>query len=211
MKIPRMLLGRRGEVKRRVEPIIRAMAGGEPLTEAAFGPLMSIQETRSALMLTNPGRGSGGDEAFHCYTLLYNVMGAMVKGRVKASHFDEAFGWSLGAAWSFVGTLGEAGTVFFLKMPREAFTKEPPPEILRGKPEWYAPFLKAALTHWEVLSQAGTRFAMRAGGEAFEFSRVSFAINQVLADCHVVSEAADVESPAKVHAAILTALARLEN
>ena len=86
MKIPRMLLGQRGEMKRRVEPIIRAMAGGEPLTEAAFGPLMSIQEAPSALILTNPGRGSGGDEAFRCYSPLYSVMDAMVKRRVNASH-----------------------------------------------------------------------------------------------------------------------------
>jgi hypothetical protein len=52
---------------------------------------------------------------------------------------------------------------------------------------------------------------MASGGQAYELSRVSFAINQVLAKCDVVSEAADVESPAKVHAAIRRALARLEN
>jgi hypothetical protein len=211
MEVPQILFGRRSEVKKRVDVIIRTFTKGQPLSTSAFGPLMSTDEAPSALILTNPGRYAGGDDAFHCYALLYGLMEAMMKGRAQDTHFEQAFGWSLEAPWSFVGTVGEAGTMFFLKMPREAFSKEPPPEVLRGKPEWHAPFLKAALTHWDVLTRAGVRFARGAGGQAYGFSRVSFAIYQVLAKCDVVLEAADIETPARTQAAIRTALARLDN
>jgi hypothetical protein len=211
MDIPRLLFGQRGEVRKRVAAVIRAIAGGETLSAERFGPLMSTDDEPDALVLFNPGRGNSGYDAFHCYALLYGLMQAIQKRRVPAHLFDDAFAWSLEAVWSFAGTLGEAGSIFFLQMPREAFTREPPPEILRGKPEWYAPFLKAALLHWQVLEGVGERFASGAGGEARAFSRVCFTLYQVLAKCGVALQSSDVDTPTKARAAVQVGLARLEN
>jgi len=88
--------------------------------------------------------------------------------------------------------------------------REPPPELLRGKPEWYGPYLRAALDHWDALVGEGPRFASAPLGVPKEFTRVTMALGPVLGDCGDVSGPADGDAQAKILAAIHRALAVVE-
>jgi hypothetical protein len=211
MQLPRLFYGKRGEPKSRLAPLIKALQAGARLDSWDFGPTMSSSEAPSASLLLNPGRTGSSNDDFHCYALLYGLMASWQKGSLPRRCFDDAFVWSLREPWAFVGTLGEAGGVFFLKMSRDAFTREPPPELLRGKPEWYGPYLRAALHHWDVLVGEGPRFASAPLGQPKEFTRVAMALGHVLGDCGVVSGPADGDTQAKILAAIHRALAVVES
>ena len=210
MQIPRLFYGKRDETRSRLAPLIKALQAGAQLDTWDFGPTMASAEAPSASFLLNPGRTRTSNDDFHCYALLYGLMEATHKRGLARRYFDEAFVWSLAAPWAFVGTLGEAGGTFFLKMPPAAFTRTPPPELLRGKPEWYGPYLKAVLRHWEVLMAEGPRFADRPFGRPQEFTRVAVALGHVLGDCGVVRSAADGDTPGKILSAVHRALAVVE-
>jgi hypothetical protein len=210
MQIPRLFYGKRAEIKSRFAPLMKELKAGAPLDTLDFGPTMATSDASSASLLVNPGRIGSLSDDFHCYALLYGLMEATHKRGLDRRYFDEAFVWSLSAPWAFVGTLGEAGGVFFLKMPPEAFNRTPPPELLRGKPEWHGPYLRATLRHWDALVREGDRFASAPLGVPKEFTRVAIALGHVLGDCGVVHSAADGDTPGKILAAVHRALAIVE-
>lgn len=204
MLVPRILFGQRGEVKRRVAPLVRAFADGRSAQDLDFGPLMRSAEAPGALFPLNPGPGAAGRADFHCYAFMYGVMEAQTAGKVDRKRFEDAFGWSLEQPWSFLGTLSQVGGLFFLKMDRAAFIKEPAPEALRGRPEWYLPFLSAASRHWQALAVEGSRFPYEPLSSPREFTRSGRPILQVLGELGF----SDVDTSAKVERAIQQALAQ---
>jgi hypothetical protein len=208
MQVPRILLGQRGDVKKRVAPLVRALVGGTHLSQLDFGELMSSAEAPEALFPLNPGRGSTSRADFHCYAFLYGAMEAKTAGKLERERFEDAFAWSLEQPWSFLGTLSQVGALFFVKPDRSAFVKEPPPEALRGRPEWYLPFLSAASRHWQVLAAEGERYTHEPLGAPREFTRDGRPLVQVLRDLGLVKTPADVDTSAKVLRAVQQALAR---
>ena len=207
MQVPKMLLGRCGEVKKRVAPLVKAHIGGKRANELDFGELVNSAEEPSALFPLNPGPGSTRAD-FHCYPLLYGLVEADAAGKLDRQRFEEAFGWSLEQPWSFLGTLSQIGTLFFVKPDRARFIKEPPAEALRGRPEWYLPFLEAAARHWPVLAAEGPRFMHEPSLSPREFTRDGRPLVQVLRELGLVNTPADVDGPAKVLRAIERALAQ---
>jgi hypothetical protein len=209
MQVPRILLGQRGDVKKRVAPLVKAFVGGSSPAELDFGQLMSSAEAPGALFPLNPGRGNSAQADFQCYAFLYGVMEAKTAGKLDRQRYEEAFGWSLEQPWSFLGTLSQVGALFFLKMDRAAFIKEPPPEALRGRPEWYLPFLSATSRHWQVLAAEGERFMHEPQGSPREFTHDARPIVQVLGELGLVKAPGDFDTPAKVFLAVQQALAQL--
>jgi hypothetical protein len=206
-----MLLGQSGEVKKRVAPLVKAFAGGTKASLLDFGELMNSADVPRALFPLNPGRVGSPSSDFHCYAFLYGVMEAKTKGKIDREQFEEAFRWSLERPWSCIGALGEAGSVFFLKMDRAGFVKDPPPEVLRGRPQWYAPFLSAVLRHWPDFAAEAQRFTPAPLGSPREFTRVAYTIAQVLGHMGVVKTSTDVDTSAKVLHAVRKALAQPQN
>ncbi|HYJ07680.1 MAG TPA: hypothetical protein VEX18_01690 [Polyangiaceae bacterium] len=153
--------------------------------------------------------GSDTDD-FHCYALLDGLLEGIGRRGIHRRYFDAAFVWSLRAPWSFVATLGEIGGIFFLKLSPAVFAREPNPELLRGKPEWFGPYLKATLRHWDALVAEGPRFAEAPMGRRHEFDGMTPALGAILGDCGVVRSAADADTPAKILVAIHRALAVIE-
>lgn len=211
MQIPRLFYGTRGETKRRLAPLIKALESGAELETWDFGPTMASSEVPSAALLLNPGRMGSASDDFHCYALLDGLLEGIPKRGIDRRYFDAAFVWSLSAPWSFVGTLGEAGGVFFLKLSPAVFAREPKPELLRGKPEWYGPYLRATLRHWDALVAEGPRFAVAPMGIQREFDGMTPALGAILGDCGVVRNAADGDTPAKILTAIHRALAIIDD
>ncbi|HKY40000.1 MAG TPA: hypothetical protein VJN18_28895 [Polyangiaceae bacterium] len=211
MQIPKLFYGRRGEAKSRLVPIIKALASGAELETWDFGPTMVSSEVPSAALLVNPGRIASDNDDFHCYALLYGLMEATYKRGLDRRYFDDAFAWSLDTPWSFVGTLGEAGGVFILKLSPAAFAREPKPELLRGKPEWYGPYLRATLRHWDALVAEGPRFAEEPMGSRHEFTGMTAPLGAILGDCGVVRNATDGDTSSKILAAIHRALAIIDD
>jgi hypothetical protein len=191
--------------------LVKAFVGGTKPHQLDFGEMMGSAEAPDALFPLNPGRPGSASLDFHCYAFLYGVLEAETKGTADRKRFEEAFGWSMEQAWSFLGTLGEVGTLFFVKMDRAAFIKEPPPEVLRGRPEWYLPFLSAALQHWETLAAEGPRYTPAPLGLPREFTRTGRPIIQVLGHLGLVKTPSDVDTPAKVLQAVRRALAQPQN
>ena len=185
-------------MKKRMAPYVKALRRGARIEALDFGRLMDSHSDANAYLLLNPGRAGSAKKDFHCYALLYAVMDAGNRGTLELPDLDNAFIWSLSSPWSFVGTLGEAGTMFFLKMAREAFTQEPPPEILRGKPEWELPYLKAALRHWDTLAAEGPRYASAPLGVPKEFTAVGHVLTIKLFRAGLAKAPEDVAKPAVV-------------
>jgi hypothetical protein len=188
--------------------LVKAFAGGTEPSSLEFGELMYSADAPDALFPLNPGRAGSASADFHCYAFLYGVLEAKTKGKLAREQFEDAFGWSLGQPWSFWGAWGEAGSVFFLKMDREAFIKEPPPEVLRGRPEWYVPFLSAVLRHWDALAAEGQRYTPAPLASPRGFTRVAHTIAQVLGHMGIVKTATDVDTSAKLLHAVQVALAQ---
>jgi hypothetical protein len=215
MQVPRMLLGRQGEVTKRVAPLVKAFVRGTQPSLLDFGELMSSAEAPRALFPLNPGRSGGPSADFHCYAFLWGVLAAETKGKVNRERCEEAFGWSLEQPWSFLGTLSQVGTFFFVKVDRAGFVKEPPPEVLRvltrGRPEWYLPFLMATLRHWGVLAAEGQRYTPAPLGLPREFTSVAHPIISVLGHMGLVKSPADVDTSEKVLRAVQRAVAHPPN
>jgi hypothetical protein len=104
-----------------------------------------------------------------------------------------------------------AGISFFIKMPREAFTREPPLEILRGKPEWYGPYLRATWRYWDELSAQGPRFAREPMASRDEFTGLVSTIAHVLGDLGVVKSWADMDTPGKIFEGVHRALTSIDS
>jgi hypothetical protein len=210
MQIPQLLYGRRGETKRRLAPLIKALERGKELETLVFGPTMASSAVPSAALLLNSGRMGSDSDDFHCYALLDGLLEGIGRRGTHRRYFDAAFVWSLGVPWAFVATLGEIGGIFFLKLSPAAFAREPNPELLRGKPEWFGPYLKATLRHWDALVAEGARFADAPLGRRREFTGISPALDRILWDSGVVHSPAEADTPAKILAAIHRALAVIE-
>lgn len=71
MQVPRMLLGRQAEIKKRVAPLVMAFASGTEPRLLDFGELMNSAEAPGALFPLNPGRVGGSSIDFHCYAFLW--------------------------------------------------------------------------------------------------------------------------------------------
>jgi len=215
MQVPRMLLGRQGEVTKRVAPLVKAFMRGAKPSSLDFGEFMSSAEAPDAFFPLNPGRTESPSSDFHCYAFLWGVMMAKAGDKLGRQQFEEAFGWSLEQPWSFLGTLGQAGQLFFVKADRAGFVREPPPEVLhelmRGRSDWYLPFLSAALRHWEILAAEGERYPHEPLGSSREFTRQSRPIVLILRELGLVKTPADIDTPAKVRHAVQLAVAQPPN
>ncbi len=212
MQVPRMLFGRQGEVRKRVAPLVKAFVGGAEPSSLDFGEMMSSAEAPAALFPLNPGRTDSHTPDFHCYAFLWGVLEAKTKRKIDRKHLELAFGWSLEEPWSFLGTLSQVGTLFFVKGDRSGFVKPPPPEVLReferGRPEWYLPSLSAALRHWDTLAAEGQRYTPAPATMPRDFTRAGHPVIEVLADLGFVRSPADVDTRAKVLGLVQQAVMR---
>jgi hypothetical protein len=210
-----MLLGRQGEVTKRVAPLLKAFVRGAKPNSLDFGEFMSSAEEPGAYFALNPSRTGSPSQDFHCYAFLWGLMKAGTAGKVDRFRSEEAFGWSLENPWSFLGTLSQVGTLFFVKVDPAGLVKPPPLEVLRermrGRPEWYRPFLSAVLRHWDVLAAEGQRYTPAPFTAPREFTRVAGPIINVLADLGLVKTPADIDTPAKVLHAVQLAVAQRQN
>lgn len=215
MQIPRIFLGSEREVSRRVAPLVNAFVRGAEPGSLEFGELMSSAEAPQASLSLNPGRAHSPTVDFHCYAFLWGVQEAKSKKKLDRKRMDLAFGWSLDEPWSFLGTLSQVGTLFFAKVDRAGFVKPPPEEVLRelehGRPEWYRPFLSAALRHFDVLAAEGQRYTPAPSVSPRDFTRAGRPIIEVLADLGLVKEPDDVDTSEKVRRAIEQATMQSHN
>lgn len=210
MQVPRILLGREGEVKRRLSPLVNAFVRGAEPSSLDFGDSMSSADAPSAYFPLNPGRNGSPTLDFHCYAFLWGLMLAKTKHKLERKRMESAFAWSLEQPWSFVGALSQVGTLFFVKADRAGFIKPPPPDVLRelerGRPEWYRPFLAATLRHWDALAAEGPRYPPAPGVSPREFTLAGRPIINVLAELGFVKTPEDVDTSAKVLSAVRRAV-----
>jgi hypothetical protein len=181
MEIPKMFYGQQKEVRARTLKLVKQFEKGAPVESLDFGEMMDTFEVRDAgiwgrsdgypLLLLDSSKplGSHIDE-FHCYAFFAEVFRLVVTRRSDDSRWnsrwEEAFGWSLHEPWRLLGVAGQSGKSFFYRANRTV-APNAPEDAVRGRPEWYGPYLRATLKSWDILEGEGPRYDFASQGRLF--------------------------------------------
>jgi hypothetical protein len=218
MEIPKMFYGQQKEVRARARKLVKQFEKGAPVESLDFGEMMDTFEVRDAgiwgrsdgypLLLIDPDRSLASHiDEFHCYSFFREI--ALGKNRFVDPRWDagldKAFGWSLQAPWRLLGIAGQVGSAFLLT-PRKGLPADPE-DLPRGKSEWYAPFLRAALNFWDVLEAEGPRYNFM-GGRLFSMTPTS--ILHVVGQLGITSDDNPLSTPGRTLELLRAAVAKLE-
>jgi hypothetical protein len=138
MEIPTLLHGGQTDVRKRCQSLVKRLARGERYLDLVGST--SSADALSGNLVVVGGRGSLPGAHVHCYRIIYEIFGAVVRGKLSEQVEEEVMQASLGSAWGITTLLG--GSMSLMR-----------------RREWASAFLRALRVHWDELIAVGPRYA----------------------------------------------------
>lgn len=140
MEIPTLLHGGQTDVRKRCQSLVKRLARGERYLDLVGSTCSADALSGNLVVIGGSGRGSLPGAHVHCYRIIYEIFGAVVRGKLSERVEEEVMQASLGSAWGITTLLGGSMSLLLL-------------------PEWASPFLRAVRAHWDELIAVGPRYA----------------------------------------------------
>jgi hypothetical protein len=140
MELPTLLYGQQTDVRKRCQSLVKQLGRGERYLDLMGSTRSADSLSGNLVVVGGSGRGSLPGVHLHCYRITYDVLGAVVAGKLSEQVEEEVMQASLASAWGVTTLLGGSMRLMLRR-------------------EWASAFLRAVRAYWDELIAVGPRYA----------------------------------------------------